>query len=189
MEQIKNDNTQSVETKNQEETKETKTYTQAEVDAMLQAEGDKRVSAALKKQKEKLAEANKLANMSEKEKNEYEYSQKIAELEKREQELAKKELVIETEKQLGEKGLPIQASQFIVAIDAETTKANMKALEKMFNSAVDAEITKRIATGSPNRGAGNNQAITAEQFKKMNIKQQSELYRTQPEAYKALTNM
>lgn len=181
-----NKNTQEVETKNQE-SKETKTYTQEEVDAMLQAEGDRRVSQALKKQKEKLDEANKLANMSEKEKNEYEYNQKIAELEKREQELAKKELVMETEKQLGEKGLPAEAAAFIVAVDAETTKNNIKAFEKMFNKAVDAEITKRIATGSPNKGAGNNQAITAEQFKKMNLKQQADLYKTQPELYKALT--
>lgn len=182
-----NKNTQEVETKNQEN-KETKTYTQAEVDELLQKEGDRRVTAALKKQEEKNKEAQKLANMSQEEKNEYEYNQKLSELEKREQEIAKKELIMETEKQLGEKGLPTEASQFIVAVDAETTKANIKAFEKMFNKAVEAEINKRIATGSPRTGSGNNQAITAEQFKKMNLAQQAELYRTQPELYAQLTN-
>lgn len=44
---------------------ETKTYTQEEVDALLQREGDKRVTEALKKQErknaEKIKEAQKLA--------------------------------------------------------------------------------------------------------------------------------
>lgn len=180
---------QNVETKNQEqETKETKTYTQEEVDAMLQAETDRRVTAALKKQKDKLDEANKLANMSQDEKRDYEYNQKLSELEKREQELAKKELVMETEKQLGEKGLPTEASQFIVAVDAEQTKANIKAFEKMFNKAVEAEINKRISTGAPKMGTGTTQAITAEQWKKMNVQQQAEVFRTNPELYRQLTN-
>ena len=186
MADVENTNTtQEVETKNQDNKETVKTYTQEEVDKLLQQEGDKRVTQALKKQKE----AQKLANMSQEEKNEYEYNQKFSELEKREQEIAKKELVMETEKQLGEKGLPVKAAAFIVAVDAETTKKNITSFEKMFNKAVEAEINKRIATGSPKTGAGNNQAITAEQFKKMNLMQQAELFRTQPELYKSLTNM
>lgn len=185
MADVENTNTtQEVETKNQDN-KETKTYTQEEVDKLLQQEGDRRVTQALKKQQE----AQKLASMSQEEKNEYEYNQKLSELEKREQEIAKKELVMETEKQLGEKGLPAEAAAFIVAVDAETTKKNITSFEKMFNRAVEAEINKRIATGSPKTGAGNNQAITAEQFKKMNLMQQAELFKTQPELYKSLTNM
>lgn len=180
-----NKNTQEVGTENQEQ--ETKTYTQAEVDALLQQEGDRRVTAALKKQKEKLDEANKLANMSQEEKNEYEYNQKLSELEKREQEIAKKELVMETERQLGEKGLPKSAASFVVAADAEQTKANITSFEKMFNEAVEAEITKRIATGAPRGTNTSTGAITQEQFKKMNLQQQAELFRTQPELYNQLT--
>lgn len=182
MENVENKNTtQDVETKNQE-TKETKTYTQEEVDKMLQAEGDRRVTQALKKQQE----AQKLANMSQEEKNEYEYNQKLSELEKREQEIAKKELVMETEKQLGEKGLPAEAAAFIVAVDAETTKKNIESFEKMFNKAVENEITKRIATGKPRTGTSA-AGLTVEEFKKMTLPQQAELYRTQPELYKQLS--
>ena len=105
---------------------ETKTYTQAEVDDLLQRETDRRVTSALKKQQKQFDEAQKLANMSADEKSKYEYDQKMAELTKREQELTKKELMLETEKQLREKGLPTEAAQFIVAIDAENTKTNIK---------------------------------------------------------------
>lgn len=174
--------TQEVETKNQEQ-KETKTYTEEEVQKLLQQEGDRRVTQALNKQKE----AQKLANMSQEEKNQYEYNQKLSELEKREQELAKKELMMETEKQLGEKGLPAEAAAFIVAVDAEQTKKNISAFEKMFNKAVEAAISQKIATGSPKTGSGNNGAMTAAEFKKLNLAQQAEIYRTNPELYKQLT--
>jgi flagellar motor switch protein FliM len=57
-----------------------KTYSQAEVDALLQQESDRRVSSALKKQEEKLhkefetkqREAEKLRSMNENEKFVYE---------------------------------------------------------------------------------------------------------------------
>ena len=67
-------------------------------------------------------------------------------------------------------------------------QSNLIPFERM-KEIIEAEINKRIATGSPKTGAGNNQAITAEQFKKMNLMQQAELFKTQPELYKNLTNM
>ena len=111
----------------------------------------------------------------------------MAELTKREQELTKKELMLETEKQLREKGLPTEAAQFIVAIDAENTKTNIKVFEAMFNKAIETEINKRIATGAPKVGTGSGSGITQEQFKKMSLSQQAEIYRTNPELYNALT--
>lgn len=176
------DTNTTVETKNQEETTP-KTYTEQEVQDLLQREGDRRVSQALKKQQE----AQKLANMSQEEKNNYEYNQKLNELETREKELAKKELMMETEKQLGEKGLPQAAAAFIVAIDAETTKKNITAFEKMFNKAVESAVTAKIGTGAPASSSSNNGEVTAEQFKKMTLKQQSEIFRTNPTLYAALS--
>lgn len=169
------------------ETQETKTYTQEEVDKMLQVEGDKRVSAALKKQQKKFDEAQKLANMSTEEKQDYEYNQKISELNEREAKLAERELIAETEKQLGEKGLPTSASAFIVGKDAETTMKNITSFEEMFNKAIEAEIGKRIATGAP-KAKNSNGAISKEEFKKMNLAQQANLFKTNPELYKQLTN-
>ena len=59
---------------------ETKTYTQEEVDALLQREGDKRVTEALKtaerKNANKIREAQKLAQMDSQQKYEYELEQR-----------------------------------------------------------------------------------------------------------------
>lgn len=67
-----------------------KTYTESEVQALLQREGDRRVTAALKKQQKefdtKTAEAEKLRAMDENQRKEYEFSQKLQQLEQRERE-------------------------------------------------------------------------------------------------------
>ena len=59
---------------------ETKTYTQEEVDALLQREGDRRVTDALKKAErknaDKVREAQKLAQMDSQQKYEYELKSK-----------------------------------------------------------------------------------------------------------------
>lgn len=166
-----------------QEQEQEKLYTQAE----FQSEVDRRVSQALATQKKKFDEASKLANMSEDEQRDYKYNQKMQELEEREAELAKRELSAEAAQQLSKQGLPVEAVDFVVGKDAETTLANIKAFKTMFDNALSAEVSARIATGKPNAATNNNQSVTKEEFRKMNLAQQSHLYQTNPELYKALT--
>ena len=69
-----------------------RTYSQEEVDALLQSETDRRVTSALKKAEqknaEKLKEAQRLAQMNEKEKYEYELQQREQAIAAKERELA-----------------------------------------------------------------------------------------------------
>ena len=62
----------------------TKTYTESEVQALLQQETDRRVSSALKKQQKafesKMAEADKLRSMDKTQREEYEYNQQTGSL-------------------------------------------------------------------------------------------------------------
>ena len=64
---------------------ETRTYSQEEVDALLQAEVDRRITTALKKQEkknqEKIKEAEKLAQLNEEEKYKYQLEQREKALE------------------------------------------------------------------------------------------------------------
>lgn len=166
---------------------EVKTYTQEEVNKLLQSEADRRVSEALKKQQKKFDEAQKLANMSSEEKLNYEYNQKLQELNDREAELSKRELLAETEKQLNEKGLPTAVAALIIGKDAETTLTNITSFADIFNKAVESEVAKRIGTGAP-KANQNASGISKEQFKNMSLAQQAELFRTQPDLYKQLTN-
>ena len=65
-------------------------------------------------------------------------------------------------------------------------KSNIDKLEKAFKASVKAEVEKRLNSSSPKRNLSNDGNITKEQFKKMNIKQQADLYKNNPELYKQL---
>lgn len=168
-----------------------KTYTEEEVQALLQQEGDRRVSSAQKKwQKDlenKMAEAEKLRNMDESQRKEYEYEQKLHELEDREREFAITQNKLEATKVLANRNLPVEFVDYIVAEDAETMMANITTFEKLFNSAVADAVAKRIASPAPKTGTVKQTGLTREEFKKLSLAQQAEIYRTNPELYKQLT--
>lgn len=175
------------ETNKTTEQEQEKTYTQAEVDALLQKEGDRRVSQALKKKQAEYDEAAKLASMSVNEKQEYEYNQRLKALEEKEAAIAKQELINEAAKQISSKGLPVEVTEFLVGKDAETTSANIKTFQTVFNKAVEQAVVAKLATGAPNK-SNVKEGLSREDFKKMTLQQQSELYRTQPDVYKQLAN-
>lgn len=177
------------ENKNVQE-QETDTTTQEQTITMtekeLQSAIDKRVSQALATQKQKLEEANKLANMSAEERREAEYQEKIKALEEREAKLARAELMTELTKQLSEKNLPVESADFLLGKDADATNQSLKSFEKMFNKAVSAQVAQQLGGNAPQASTNETGAITKEQFSKMTLAQQSQLYRDNPELYNSL---
>lgn len=168
-----------------------KTYTQEEVDKLLQAETDRRVSQALKKVEQKNAdkvrEAQKLAQMNEQQKYEYELEQREKAIAKKEQELALAENKNEASKILAEKGISLALVDFVVAEDAETMNENIKILDKAFKASVREEVERRLGSSSPKKNLLSDDAITKENFKKMNIMEQQKLANENPTLYKQLT--
>lgn len=191
MDNIETNKTETIETPVVEGQEEVKTYSEEEVARMLQAEADRRVSQALAKQqakfKQQMDEAEKLRTMNEEQKAQYQLEQRIKEIEAKEKEFALKENRYEAQKIMAEKNIPLAFADFIVAEDAETMMANISLFEKEFRAAVRAEVDKRIASPAPKANIGVDTAITKEQFMKMTIAQQMELYKQDPELYKRLT--
>lgn len=170
---------------------EPKTYTEEEVRKLLQQEGDRRVSQALKKQKAELdkqqAEADKLREMDENQRREYEFNKKVEELEQKEREFTIAQNKLEASKVMANRGLPVEFVDYIVAEDAETMMANIDAFDKAFKAAVADAVAKRIAQPTPKAGSAQQGGMTKEQFRKLNLAQQAEIYRTNPTLYKELT--
>lgn len=173
------------------EVNETKTYTESEVMEMLQRETDRRVTAALKKQqaqfKTELAEAEKLRGMDEAQRKDYEYNQKVAELEQREREFNLAQNKLEASKVLANRGLPIEFVDYIVADDADTMLENINVFDKAFKAAVADAVSKKIASPTPKNGSVQQKGLSRDEFKKLSLSQQAELYRTNPTLYKELT--
>lgn len=190
MENIKDVNT-DVETGTETGTETTKTYTQEEVNQMLQAEADKRVTEALKKAEQKkikaVEEAKKLGQMNEQQKYEYQLQQKEKELNERLTQISLMENKNEASKILSEKGLSLSLVDFVVAEDAETMMANINILDNEFKKCVKAEVEKRLSSSTPKKNLPLDGALTKEQFNKMSLAQQTELYKNNPDLYKSLT--
>ena len=185
---VEKENTTVTETT--EETTTPKTYTEQEVQELLQREADRRVSSALKKQQRqfenKIAEAEKLRGMDEAQRKEYEFNQKVAELEKKEREFNLAQNKLEASKVLANRGLPIEFVEYIVADDADTMLENINVFEKAFKAAVADAVSKKLASPAPKTGSVKQTGLTREDFKKMNLAQQAELYKTNPALYKEL---
>ena len=115
---------------------ETRTYSQEEVDALLQAEVDRRITSALKKQEkknqEKIKEAEKLAQLNEEEKYKYQLEQREKALEEKERKMALMENKAEASNALNSRGISISLADLVVAEDADTMMENIKLLEEEF---------------------------------------------------------
>lgn len=172
------------------EGQEVKTYTQEQVDEMLQRETDRRVTQALQKQEkknaEKVREAEKLARMNEEEKFKYELDQREAAIAAKEKELALMENKNEASKILSEKGISLALVDFIVAEDAETMKANIDVLDKAFKASVKAEVEKRMSSSTPKKNLPADQPIDKKRFMQMSTIELAELQRDNPQLFNEL---
>lgn len=189
--EVKGSGTEGLTENNTGETTVEKTYTESEVQMLLQKEGDRRVSNALKKQQKQfesqMAEAEKLKTMDEAQRKDYEYNQKLEELERREREFTITQNKLEATKVLSSRGLPVEFVDYIVAEDAETMLENINVFEQAFKSAVSDAVAKKISNPSPKTGSAKQTGMTREEFSKLNVAQQAEIYRTNPKLYSQLT--
>lgn len=164
-----------------------KTYTEEEVQALIQKEGDRRVTEALKKaerkQMDKAKEAEKLAKMNAEEQRVYQLEQWQKELEAKQEQLDLAENKNEASKILASKDIDLSLVDFVVAVDAETMNANIKKLEKGIAKSVE----KRLAGKSPLKAPDQNEGLTKESFRMMSVAEQAALANNDPELYKKLT--
>lgn len=189
---MENTNTEAVVTteSSQSEAKEF-SFTREELDALLQKEGDKRVTQALataeKKQAAKLREAEKVARMSETEKFQYELEQREALVAEKERALALAEMKNTASKILNDKGISLALVDFVVNEDAEITNANINLLDRAFKQSVKEEVEKRLSSKVPTKSLPMEKTITKEQFRKMSTLELMQLKNEQPELYKELS--
>lgn len=180
-----NEDLQSVDVITEEE--EVKTYTQDEVIALLQSEADKRVDAALKKQAKKYEKQLSLSGLDEQQREQAQKDIRIQELEEKLKEFNVMQTKAEVTKVLNARGLNSQFADLIeIGEDVEEAQQRIDMLDKLFKQAVKAEVEKRISTTAPKIGTVKTEGLTREDFNKMTLAQQSELYSQNKELYLAL---
>ena len=189
---IENTKTETVDNTGAKQEEEKITLTQKELDDLIQRKSDARVTQALKTQEkknaDKLKEAEKLAKMSADEKYAYELEQREKLIEQRELELALAENKNACAKILADKGLSLALVDFCVDTNADVMSDNIKKLDSAFKASVKAEVEKRLSSNTPKRAIDTDEGITPEQFKKMSLAQQSQLFKESPDIYNAIVS-
>lgn len=165
---------------------ENKTYTAAEVESMIDSRISKAYDKWQKKASAQISEADKLARMSESEKASYEISQREKALADKEKALAVQENKIQAAKVMSDKGISLAFLDFIVSDDADAMMENIKLFQKELQRNVEAEVRKRMASGTPKVG-GASVELTSDTFRKMSLAQQTDLYKHDPDTYKKLS--
>lgn len=134
---------------------EVKTYTQDEVNALLQSESDKRVSQALATQKKKYEKQLSLATLDEEQRAKALHDDELNELRQQLAELQAERNKSEMRTALTARGLsPEFAEIMAIGEDVEQAQASIEALDRLFKASVKAEVEKRLVGSAP-KGNGN----------------------------------
>ena len=169
------------------EAEETKTYTADEVMALLQKESDRRVSDALKKQQKKYEKQLSLSKLDGNEREKAEKDTRIAELEEQLAAFQIEKNRSELKSVLASRGLSAEFADIItINDDIEASQANIDKLDKLFKSAVKAEVEKRLAGNAPKGNGAAPVEITKEAAKKMSMAELNALSKSNPELFAKL---
>lgn len=163
-----------------------KTFTQEEVDKIVNkrlARERKDIEAKIEAER---AEAERLAKMSEAEKQQALFKKQVAEFEATKKAFEQERLLNETVKQLASKNLPTDFAEMLKAQDAESTFENIKIFEAKFNEAVERLVNERLKGKTPKAQTGAVEGVTKEAFNKMSYMERLELYNSDPELYNKL---
>lgn len=160
-----------------------KKFSQAEVDKILKS----RLDRELKKFKEELTEAEKLAKMSEEDRAKLEMEKMKAEFDAEKIKFQQEKLELEATKILGKEGLPVDFAPLLLGENAEETKANIDSFKSAFQEAVEKSVEDKLKGGyTPKKSGVKGMAISKEEFDKMTASQLQELAETNPALYKQL---
>lgn len=167
---------------------EGRTYTAEEVQALLQSEADKRVTAALKKAEAKhqkeLQKTQSLARLDGVEREKAEQAARIAELEEMLTGYQVEKNKSEIKSVLASRGLSAEFADLLqIGEDIEAAQASIDAFDKLFKAAVKAEVEKRLSGSAPKGNGGGAHVMTAQEFAALPIAEQSRLLTANPDFY------
>ena len=148
------DNTSNADTQDTSNTE--KTFTQEDVNRMIQTRIAQEQKQWEKKVQEERTEAEKLAKMKADEKAKYQEEKRLKELEQREKDITTRELKATAYETLAEKNLPKELVNILNYESAETCNSSIEAVEKAFQSAVEKAVNEKLRGGNPPKSGQSN---------------------------------
>ena len=166
--------------------------TQAELDAKLQIETDRKVTKALETAKAKWEseyservklerqEAEELAKLSEKERAEKERQKEREQFEDERKTFKRERLELQTTKILTERNLPMDFVPFVLAEDDQATLDKINKMEELWNKAIESAVDARLKGKTPRSGGTPAHEINPFDKATFNLSEQGRLYKENP---------
>ena len=174
----------------QEEEKTTeKTFTQSQLDEIIQKEKAKAKRSAEKEYQAKMDEAEKLRKMNEVQKAEYEQEKQRAYIAELEAKINRSGLEREASKMLSEGGIVVDDKilSIVVKDTAESTREAVEGFVALVNELADKKVGEKLKGKTPKKMEDTSTGeITKEQFNKMGYRSRNELLQNNPELYHKL---
>lgn len=163
-----------------------KTFTQSQLDEIIQKEKAKAKRSAEKEYQAKMDEAEKLRQMNETQKAEYEQEKQRAYIAELEAKINRSGLEREASKMLSEGGIAVDDKilGLVVKDTAESTQEAVESFVALVNELADKKVSEKLKGKTPKKmedtSAGE---ITKEQFNRMGYQSRNELLQNNPELY------
>ena len=180
----------------EEQKEEAKTYSEDELKTLLQKEGDRRVTEALRKKdreikalEQRLANEKTLSQLDEESRAAKEKEIRIAELEAQLKDFQTAQTKNEVMKVLGARGLSAEfADMLAIGTDTEEAQQMIDAFDKLFKKEVAREVKARLAETSavPQIADAMSGKMTKEQFNALPIAEQQAMFNSDPELVRQL---
>ncbi|HFU4055600.1 TPA: DUF4355 domain-containing protein [Streptococcus suis] len=180
---------ETVDTSETAETTE-KTFTQAELDAIIQKEKAKAKRSAEKEYQAKIDEAEKMRKMNADQKAAYEAKKQADYIVELEAKINRSGLEKEASKMLSDVGISVDDDilGFVVKDTAEATKEAVESFSVLVNKLADNKVSKMLKGKTPKKVEQTTSAsITQEQFNRMSYRAQLDLQKADPELYEKLS--
>lgn len=165
-ENVTTETKEQVDTQNEtvEQTKQEseRTFTRDDIAKMMTAERAKWEAEQADAIEKARSEGERLAKLSKDERAKEEEQKRLDAITERERLVAEKEMRIETQTLLVEKGLPLEFIDIVLATTAEEVKTNIDNLQTIFDSAVEKRVDERLTQEKPRTGNGSQTMTKAE---------------------------
>ena len=180
----------------EEQQEEAKTYSEDELKTLLQKEGDRRVTEALRKKEreikaleQRLANEKTLSQLDEESRAAKEKELRIVELEAQLKDFQTAQTKNEVMKVLNARGLSAEfADMLAIGTDTEEAQQMIDAFDKLFKKEVAREVKARLAETSavPQIADAISGKMTKEQFNALSITEQQAMFNSDPELVRQL---
>ena len=160
-----------------------KLFTQEEVNNIV----EKRLNKEKNKWKNEVDQAKRLAEMSAEDRAREQFKMEKAEFERQRAEFERERLLVQTQRELSTKNIPVEFADMLVKDDAESTKIAIDTFASLYNQSVEKGVSNKMKGRPPKTKQTQSDGLDRAAFMKLSLAEQQKMAKENPDRYKELT--